>query len=111
MNKPLLRMLFARDKECWHCGEDRPSELVPHHRKNRGAGGRKSLDRIDNLILVCAIYNGEMESNSKVANLARHFGHKLRDWQDFSTPAYNSARGMWYILGENGKKYDHFEEN
>lgn len=92
----------ARDTHCWHCGTDQ--DLVPHHRMNRGSGGRKSLDRIDNLILVCARYNGLMESDAAVAVEARDLGHKLASWDDFSHPVFDQAELTWWTLTEDGSK-------
>lgn len=98
----LRRMLRERDSHCWHCGTDQ--DLVPHHRMNRGSGGRKSLDRIDNLILVCARYNGLMESDAAVAVEARDFGHKLASWDDFSHPVFDQAELSWWELTREGLK-------
>ena len=77
---------------------------MPHHRMNRGSGGRKSLDRLDNLMLVCARYNGLMESDAVVARDAREFGHKLSSWQDFSNPVFDQFDLSWWELTEDGLK-------
>ncbi len=61
--KKILKQVQGRDPYCWHCG--REDDLVPHHRINRGMGGSKLLDTVDNLMMVCSRYNGEMESTSK----------------------------------------------
>lgn len=95
-------MLLKRDSHCWHCGNDQ--DLVPHHRMNRGSGGRPSLDRIDNLLLVCANYNGLMESDAVVARDAREFGHKLSNWNEFSDPVFDQFDLSWWILTEDGSK-------
>ena len=104
MNAALLRKLRQRDRECLHCGEDRQEYLVPHHRRNRGHGGSKLLDRLDNLLLICAYYNGVMESNPVVAENARMFGHKLSSWQDFDAPVFDECAGEWYQLDIKGGK-------
>ncbi len=98
----LRRMVEKRDKYCWHCGTD--TDLIPHHRANRGMGGRKSLDRIDNLMLVCSIYNGLMESDAAIAMQARDFGHKLQSWNLFSDPVFDQFDMSWWILSEDGSK-------
>ena len=98
----IRRLLKQRDSHCWDCGTDQ--DLVPHHRQNRGAGGRKSLDRLDNLILVCATYNGLMESDAAVASQARDFGHKLQSWNEFSDPVFDQFDLSWWILTEDGSK-------
>lgn len=71
---------------------------------NRGSGGRPSLDRIDNLLLVCASYNGLMESDAEVAHDAREFGHKLASWQDFSNPVFDQFDLSWWELTPDGLK-------
>ena len=44
-------------------------------------GSSKVLDTLQNVILVCSLYNGAMESDAAVANEARDLGHwrKLHD--------------------------------
>jgi hypothetical protein len=96
------RLLRERDPYCVHCGVD--TDLVWHHRKNRQAGGSKLLDRLDNIIMVCSLYNGLMESDADVANQAREYGHKLRSWDDFSTPLLDTITGTWYLVDEKGNK-------
>lgn len=102
ISKPMMDRLRKRDKACWDCGEI--NDLVPHHRKNRKMGGSKMLDRFDNLLLVCAEYNGAMESQPDLANQARDFGHKLASWDDFSTPVFDRPMRLWYLLDEKGGK-------
>jgi hypothetical protein len=97
-----LTLLRARDPHCWHCGT--PDDLVPHHRKNRGLGGSKLLDGLDNLMLVCAFYNGEMESTSQVAIQARGYGHKLARWEATDKPVFDCPTFTWYMLGEDGAR-------
>jgi len=102
--KPAVRVkLEARDAHCWHCGTT--EDLVPHHRANRGMGGSKNRDRLDNLILVCALYNGLMESDSGVASQARVDGHKLQSWQPYETTVVDRADGLMYWLDPLGGKH------
>ena len=96
------QLLVQRDPYCIHCGET--EDLVVHHRRNRQMGGSKKLDRIDNLLRVCAVYNGHMESQPIVANLARDYGHKLASWDDFNTPVFDTTNRTWYVLTETGEK-------
>lgn len=102
MTPKLMKQLKARDKYCWHCGED--FELVAHHRKNRGMGGRPSLDRIENLLLVCQAYNFAMESDAKEAAWALDYGHKLRQWEDFTRPVFDRVAQKWFSLSPYGTK-------
>ena len=99
-----LQKLRNRDQWCWHCA--REDNLVPHHRANRGAGGSKILDGLQNLILVCAEYNGAMESNAKVAALARDYGHKLSRYQSPTAPCFDVWSRKWYVLDEKGSKFE-----
>jgi hypothetical protein len=103
VKKSLLKLLLDRDKHCWHCGDT--ETLVPHHRKNRGMGGRgNSLNTPANLILVCARYNLEMESDSKVMVSALVRGHKLRQTDSFFEPIFDNVTNQWFILDNEGRK-------
>lgn len=97
-----LRKLRERDKWCWHCGE--VNDLVPHHRINRGMGGSKVLDNLQNIILVCAEYNGLMESDADVANSARELGHKVSKFSNSSVPLFDNISQSWYQLDVTGGK-------
>lgn len=99
--KKVLKALQERDLHCAHCG--RTEDLVPHHRKNRGMGGSKLLDTLDNLMMVCPIYNNMMESDPKTAQLARGWKHKLPVWDDTAQPVFDVAGGWWYLDPEGGK--------
>lgn len=97
-----LKKLRERDKYCWHCGAE--SDLVPHHRANRGMGGSKALDNLQNVILICSAYNGEMESNADTAALARDLGHKLSKFMSPSAPVFDKFSYRWYFLDDKGNK-------
>lgn len=103
MKKSLLKLLLDRDKYCWHCGET--DTLVPHHRKNRGMGGRKSLDVPNNLILVCSEYNYLMEADSKILIQATVWGHKLRQTDSLFELVFDNVLNQWFELNNEGKKY------
>ena len=93
-----------RDAYCVHCGLGNPY-LVPHHRKNRGMGGSKQLDNPANILLVCAEINGLMESDSKIAKMARDYGWKLQSWQDpLAVLVYNAYNGKTYKLDDEYNK-------
>ncbi len=99
-----LQKLRVRDPWCWHCGAE--SDLVPHHRANRGIGGSRVLDGLQNLIMVCAAYNGAMESDADVARLAREYGHKLSKFMSPSQPLFDVWARKWYVLDEKGDKHE-----
>jgi 5-methylcytosine-specific restriction endonuclease McrA len=96
----LRKQILERDQHCWHCGQ--VWDLVVHHRVNRGMGGSKLLDRADNLMAVCARWNGDMESDADVAAEARGWGHKLPAWEAFSHPVYDVMGGSWWVLLPDG---------
>jgi hypothetical protein len=98
----LRQKIFARDTACWHCGTQ--DGLVLHHRANRGMGGSKAQDQAANLILVCQAYNFAMESDPKVAELARERGHKLSRYTGYDTPILDVPQGIWFILTNDGGK-------
>ena len=98
----VMKKLRARDEYCWHCGEI--NDLVPHHRRNKGMGGSKLLDTPDNLMLVCALYNGAMESDAVTAVDARAWGRKLAQWDSTENPVFDSVAYKWYVLDSDGGK-------
>lgn len=99
-----IKKLRARDQHCWHCGLE--DNLVPHHRANRGHGGSKLLDGLQNIILICAGYNGAMESNANIATQARDYGHKLSRYDSPAQPIFDTPAGKWYVLDEKGSKFE-----
>lgn len=102
MNAKEARELRARDLWCWHCGIG--DGLVPHHRANRGMGGSKVADNLQNVILVCAAYNGAMESDAQTAREARDAGHKLSKFSAPSEPVFDNFSKRWYYLDTKGNK-------
>lgn len=97
-------LLRERDSWCWHCGES--DTLQVHHRRNRGMGGSKVLDRFDNLIRVCAWLNYAMEQNADIAAEAREMGWKLGQWDGFDTPVFDKTLVKWFILTQDGRKVE-----
>lgn len=100
--KKILKQVLERDSHCWHCG--REDNLVPHHRINRGMGGSKLLDLPENLLMVCAVWNGQMESHPLAASKARGWGHKLSLWESLELPVFDVAAFRWYFLQADGSK-------
>lgn len=98
----LRQKIRDRDDHCLHCGST--ENLVLHHRRNRGYGGSKLLDRADNLLRVCAALNYAMESDANIANEAKDMGWKLGQWQDFSQPVFDRVAMTWWRLDERGGK-------
>lgn len=100
--KKVLKLVQERDSHCWHCG--REDDLVPHHRINRGMGGSKLLDIPENLMMICANWNGEMESNATAGASARGWGHKLSVWESVEHPVFDICAFRWYFLLPDGSK-------
>lgn len=69
-------------------------------------GSSKVLDTLQNVILVCAQYNGAMESDASVANEARDLGHKLSKFASPTAPVFDNWAKRWYVLDEKGNKYE-----
>jgi hypothetical protein len=98
--KALLKALDVRDgRVCaWHgvaCGVD---TLSPQHRANRGAGGRKSLHRLSNLVWLCSRLNSEIESDAVTAVLARRTGIKISSFAEPSTvPIHHAVHGRVFL--------------
>tara|TARA_R110000772_G_C13181560_1_gene428090 strand:- start:437 stop:775 length:339 start_codon:yes stop_codon:yes gene_type:complete len=97
-----LRKIRERDAYCVHCGAD--SGLQIHHRRNKQMGGSKLLDRLDNLLRVCAELNYAMEADAAIAASAREMGWKLRQWDGFDTPVFDSVQDKWFVLDKQGGK-------
>ena len=104
MKRSEIAKLRLRDDHCWDCGAEH--DLVPHHRANRGAGGYKVLDTLQNCILVCAIYNGLMESDADVASEARRQGHKISKFSSPAQACFDKPANKWYALDDKGGKVE-----
>ena len=97
-----IRKLRARDPWCWHCGNE--ENLVPHHIAGRGMGGSKIADNLQNVILICAEYNGAMESDAQTAEYARDMGHRASKFSAPGHPILDTTRSTWYTLDKAGNK-------
>lgn len=92
--------LVDRDGYCLHCGET--EAIAPNHRANRGMGGSKLRDVPSNLVVLCSIFNGLIESDSRAASLANRYGWKLSSWDSpLEVPVYDARTGTWYLLGND----------
>lgn len=79
---------------------------MPHHRANRGFGGSKALDTLQNVIFVCSEFNSRMESDAAVAEWARDLGIKLSKFASPSAPVFDNWAKKWYLLDEKGNKVE-----
>lgn len=100
--KQFLRFL-DRDNGCIHCGET--EAVAPHHRKNRGMGGSKVLDTPENIIVLCSLINGLLESDAGIARRARDVGWKLVAGDDPAEVAVWYPREQaWYKLDKDYRR-------
>jgi hypothetical protein len=103
ISKAVRNKVLQRDNnQCWHCGEVEAISI--QHRRGRGMGGSKLLDRLDNLIVLCSSMNSLIESDADQASYAKDFGWKLASWDSFEMPVFNKNEGKWYQLGTTGDK-------
>lgn len=94
-----FQKLLARDGYCLHCGET--TAVSPNHRINRGMGGSKLRDQPSNLVVLCSLFNGMIESSAESALLAKSYGWKLKYGQDtLKEPVYDAMSGLWYSLDD-----------
>jgi hypothetical protein len=100
--KRLLTGITKRDgHRCAMCGDDNET-LVPHHRANRGMGGRRSLDRLSNLLWLCSLENGAIESEPELAAIARSKGIKISGHDEPShVPIHHAVHGR-VLLDDDG---------
>ncbi len=69
-------------------------------------GSSKVLDTLQNVILVCSRYNGDMESDANIANQARDLGHKLSKFASPSAAVFDNFQKKWFYLDEKGNKFE-----
>jgi len=69
-------------------------------------GSSKVLDTLQNVILVCSRYNGDMESDANIANQARELGHKLSKFASPSAAVFDNFQKKWFYLDEKGNKFE-----
>ena len=99
MNVKQFKKFLDRDGGCVHCGD--VETAVPHHRANRGMGGSKKRDVPSNIISMCSLINGLMESDAYTAELARSYGWKVSTNTDSSlVPVWYPNRGAWSLIDD-----------
>lgn len=105
LSKAIRDKVIQRDHStCWHCGESEAISI--QHRQNRGMGGSKTRDRLDNLIVLCSAQNVLIESDADAGNLARDYGWKLNSWDLYSHPVFDMNTRRWYRLDEKGNRFE-----
>jgi hypothetical protein len=89
----------ARDLYCLHCGNT--DTLIPNHRANRQMGGSKKRNHPANIVVLCSLINGLIESDAKWAEKARKYGWKLSPWDDpFWVPVFDRIQNKWWLLDD-----------
>lgn len=100
MKKSDFQRLVARDSYCLHCGET--EAVAPNHRANRGMGGSKAAEVPSNLVLICSVLNGLIESDHRWADLAYANGWKVSKWAEWrDIPVFDAITGTWYLLNDD----------
>lgn len=66
-------------------------------------GGSKLRDHPANIVAMCSIFNGLIESDEAAASMARLYGWKLRPWEDpTQTPLWHTGTRTWRLLQDDG---------
>jgi hypothetical protein len=88
---------------CLCCGET--EAIAPNHRSNRGMGGARKdsyLNKPSNLVTLCSLTNGAIESNAVEAARAIKYGWKVSKYTDPKTvPVFDAKLGRWYLLDDS----------
>ena len=99
MTPKQFRKFLDRDSGCLHCGD--VETAIPHHRSNRGMGGSKRRDNPANIIVLCSLVNGLLESSPIWAHRGRLHGWKLASWEDpLMVPVFDVQTQAWYLLDD-----------
>jgi hypothetical protein len=112
MVKVKPKLIFARDK--WTCAlcanEYQDGSLVPHHRANRGMGSNPQAESPANVLSLCSLCNGLLESDAVEASRARRFGIKISKFDaaiagqiPVAMPDANTKTRTWLVLDNNYK--------
>jgi phage terminase large subunit GpA-like protein len=103
MNSREFAKYLAIQPYCPHCGDT--ETLVPNHRASRGIGSPKSLNRPSNIVVLCSLMNGLIESDAKAAQTARRYGWKLSKYQNpTEQPYFDLVAGKWFLLSDDFTK-------
>lgn len=104
MNEKEFQKFLNRDGGCVHCGA--VTGVVPHHRLNRGMGGSKERDVPSNIVALCSMMNGLIESDADWADQARRAGWKLRNGDSpRAVPIFYAFDNAWYLLDDGFRKF------
>lgn len=63
------------------------------------------MDNSSNLILLCSLFNGLIESDAKAAGMAKRYGWKLSRYdRPNESPVYDMVAGAWFLLNDDYTK-------
>lgn len=103
----VLRAIEARDGHvcAWHgesCGTD---TLVPQHRQG-GMGGSRTKHRLSNVIWLCSLQNGLIESDPAEATAARDRGIKISQHTDPCLVPVDFPDGLFWLTDDGRRVRD-----
>jgi len=94
-----FRKYLDRDSGCLHCGD--VETAIPQHRINRQMGSSKRRDNPANIIVLCSLVTGLLESSPIWAHRGRLNGWKLASWEDpLTVPVFDVQTGLWWLLDD-----------
>lgn len=101
MNKKEFAKYLERDGSCYCCGET--EAVAIQHRLNRGMGGKNSAaNRVSNLMVLCSVTNGLVESDVVWQARARSYGWKLGQGSlPERVPVFEAHTGLWWLLDDD----------
>lgn len=101
-----MKKLRERDQNRCVLSGAETDRLVPQHRRNRGMGGDPSANVLPNTVLMDSILNGEIESDDRLARIAKAYGIKVPIWvKDVSAvPVFYAAERAWFLLEGNTRR-------
>lgn len=98
-----IAAIRARDanRSAWSGNES--DTLVPQHRANRGMGGRESMNRLSNGVLIESEINGLIESDPHWQAEAQRRGIKVSAFSNPATvPITHAVHGVVRLDDEGG---------
>lgn len=97
-------LVYQRDEQlCVACGTDQ--DMTLQHRANRGMGGSKSRDRVENLVCMCSHHNQLLEMDAEFAQRGRRLGWKLNSWDNpLDCPVFYVKDGAFFYLSGRGTR-------
>ena len=100
LKKEFEKYLKRDGGRCLHCGTT--EALAPNHRANRGHGGSKKSEVPSNVVILCSLFNGLIESDAKAAGMAKRFGWKISRYDNpREMPVYDTVTATWWLFNDD----------